>query len=70
MQEGQLVEGVVTAVRPDFAFMDIGHGVSGFLHKTQLSISPVPTLEGVLAVGETIKVGHGCAGAWATFGYI
>ena len=52
---GDVVLGVVQAVKPYGAFVDIG-GVQGLLHISQITADRVLSVEVVLAVGDKLKV--------------
>jgi len=52
---GDVVLGVVQAVKPYGAFVDIG-GVQGLLHISQITADRVLSVESVLAVGDKLKV--------------
>merc|ERR1719502_888961 len=51
---GAVLKGVVTAVKPYGAFVDIG-GMSGLLHISQISCDHISNVESVLPVGSAIK---------------
>ena len=51
---GSVLKGVVTAVKPYGAFVDIG-GMSGLLHISQISCDHISNVESVIPVGSTIK---------------
>merc|ERR1719502_1185191 len=51
---GSVLKGVVTAVKPYGAFIDIG-GMSGLLHISQISCDHISSVESVLPVGSAIK---------------
>merc|ERR1719487_700378 len=51
---GSVLKGVVTAVKPYGAFIDIG-GMSGLLHISQISCDHISNVESVLPVGSAIK---------------
>lgn len=57
MQVGDVAEGVVQSVKPYGAFIDLGNGVTGLLHVSQLSSTRVQSIDKVLAEGDKIKVG-------------
>jgi small subunit ribosomal protein S1 len=56
VQTGDVVEGVVQIVKPYGAFVDIGGGLSGLLHISQLSHQRVSNVERVLKEGDRLKV--------------
>merc|ERR1719487_1677426 len=51
---GSVLKGVVTAVKPYGAFVDVG-GMSGLLHISQISCDHISNVESVLPVGSAIK---------------
>jgi small subunit ribosomal protein S1 len=51
---GSVLKGVVTAVKPYGAFVDIG-GMSGLLHISQISCDHISSVEAVIPVGTAIK---------------
>merc|ERR1719387_1002676 len=51
---GSVLKGVVTAVKPYGAFVDVG-GMSGLLHISQISCDHISDVAAVLPVGATIK---------------
>jgi len=51
---GSVLKGVVTAVKPYGAFVDIG-GMSGLLHISQISCDHISNVESVIPVGTQIK---------------
>jgi len=51
---GSVLKGVVTAVKPYGAFVDVG-GMSGLLHISQISCDHISNVEAVLPVGTAIK---------------
>jgi len=51
---GSVLKGVVTAVKPYGAFIDVG-GMSGLLHISQISCDHISNVESVLPVGTAIK---------------
>merc|ERR1719178_136596 len=51
---GSVLKGVITAVKPYGAFVDIG-GMSGLLHISQISCDHISNVETVLPVGTAIK---------------
>merc|ERR1719163_2498158 len=54
LQVGAVVNGVVTAVKPYGAFVDVG-GMSGLLHISQISCDHISNVESVIPVGTQIK---------------
>lgn len=53
---GDVVQGSVMSVKPYGAFIDLGSGVSGLLHISQISHDRILNVEKVLAEGDKIKV--------------
>jgi len=51
---GSVLKGIVTAVKPYGAFVDVG-GMSGLLHISQISCDHISDVAAVLPVGATIK---------------
>merc|ERR1719181_1215308 len=51
---GSVLKGIVTAVKPYGAFIDIG-GMSGLLHISQISTEHISSVEAIIPVGTTIK---------------
>merc|ERR1719487_965203 len=51
---GTVVKGVVTAVKPYGAFIDLG-GMSGLLHISQISCDHISNVDAVLPIGTAIK---------------
>ena len=51
---GSVLKGVVTAVKPYGAFIDIG-GMSGLLHISQISCDHISNVESIIPVGTQIK---------------
>jgi small subunit ribosomal protein S1 len=55
LEVGDVVEGMVQAVKPYGAFVDVG-GQSGLLHISQISHERIVAVENVLSPGDRIKV--------------
>ena len=53
---GQTLEGIVRNIRDFGAFVDLGHGVDGLVHVSQLSWDRVEKPEDVLTLGQKVKV--------------
>merc|ERR1719253_401254 len=51
---GSVLKGVVTAVKPYGAFVDVG-GISGLLHISQISCDHISNVDSVIPVGTEIK---------------
>jgi predicted RNA-binding protein with RPS1 domain len=56
LEIGQTLEGTVRNIREFGAFVDIGHGVDGLVHVSQLSWDRVEKPEDVLTLGQRVKV--------------
>merc|ERR1712113_57720 len=52
---GDVVAGVISAIKPFGAFVDIG-GVNGLLHISQISHDRITSVENLLSVGDELKV--------------
>jgi small subunit ribosomal protein S1 len=55
LQEGALLDGTVTSLKPFGAFVDVG-GIEGMIHVSELGHARVDKPEDVLAVGQRVKV--------------
>lgn len=55
MSVGAVMKGIVTAVKPYGAFVDIG-GMSGLLHISQISCDHISNVESIIPVGTELKV--------------
>ncbi len=53
---GSVLEGKVESVMPYGAFVDLGEGLSGLVHVSQISQKRIKTPSEVLSVGDTVKV--------------
>lgn len=53
---GMVLEGKVETIQPYGAFIDLGDGISGLLHVSQISEKRIKTPDEVLKVGDTVKV--------------
>jgi len=53
---GNIVEGTVETLKEYGAFIDIGEGISGLLHISQISEKRVKNIHSVLKEGQTVKV--------------
>lgn len=53
---GDVLVGSVQSIQPYGAFVDLEGGGSGLLHISEVSSSSVQTLDGVLAIGNRVKV--------------
>lgn len=56
MVPGTVLEGRVESLMPYGAFVDLGGGLSGLIHVSQISNRRIKTPSEVLSVGETVKV--------------
>lgn len=56
LQVGLITEGKVETLQPYGAFVDLGNGISGLVHVSQISDKRVKTPAEVLSVGDTVKV--------------
>ncbi len=56
IEKGMVLEGKVETIQPYGAFIDLGDGVSGLLHVSQISEKRIKTPDEVLHVGDTVKV--------------
>ena len=59
VQIGEVVEGRIQAVKPYGAFVDLGGGLSGLLHISEISHDRIQNVDSVLGEGDLIKVGLG-----------
>ena len=57
VQIGDVAEGTVQSIKPYGAFIELGGGLSGLLHISQISFDRVTNVGGVLAEGDKLKVG-------------
>lgn len=53
---GSVLEGKVESIMPYGAFVDLGNGLSGLVHVSQISQKRIKTPSEVLNVGDTVKV--------------
>ena len=53
---GSVLEGKVETLKPYGAFIDLGEGISGLVHISQISQKRIKTPGEVLTVGDTVKV--------------
>ena len=56
LEIGQTLEGIVRNIRDFGAFVDLGHGVDGLVHVSQLSWDRVEKPEDVLTLGQKVTV--------------
>ena len=56
MQVGLVTEGVVESLQPYGAFVDLGNGLSGLVHISQICEKRIKKPSEVLTVGDKVKV--------------
>ena len=56
VQVGLVTEGKVESIQPYGAFIDLGEGLPGLVHVSQISDKRIKTPDAVLKVGDTVKV--------------
>lgn len=56
VQVGLVTEGTVESIQPYGAFVNLGEGLSGLVHVSQISDKRIKTPDAVLKVGDTVKV--------------
>ena len=56
LQVGLVTEGKVEGIKPYGAFIDLGDGISGLLHVSQISDKHIKSPDEVLSTGDTVKV--------------
>lgn len=56
VQVGLVTEGTVESIQPYGAFIDLGNGLSGLVHISQISDKRIKTPAAVLHVGDKVKV--------------
>lgn len=56
VEVGLVTEGIVESIKPYGAFVNLGNGLSGLVHISQISEKRIKTPEAVLSVGDTVKV--------------
>lgn len=56
VQVGLVTEGTVETIQPYGAFINLGKGLSGLVHVSQISDKRIKTPDAVLKVGDTVKV--------------
>jgi small subunit ribosomal protein S1 len=59
VQFGDVVEGTVQSFRPYGAFVDLGEGVVGLLHISQISRERIIGIESIFHKGDFVKVWAG-----------
>lgn len=56
VEVGLVTEGIVESLQPYGAFVNLGNGLSGLIHVSQISEKRIKHPSAVLAVGDTVKV--------------
>lgn len=56
IEEGAILEGRVTGIKPFGAFVELEPGVSGMVHISEVSTAYVENIADVLKMGQTVKV--------------
>ena len=56
VEVGLVTEGRVESIKPYGAFIDLGNGLSGLVHVSQICEKRIKTPDAVLKVGDTVKV--------------
>lgn len=56
VEVGLVTEGRVESIKPYGAFIDLGNGLSGLVHVSQICENRIKTPDAVLKVGDTVKV--------------
>ena len=56
VQTGLVTEGTVESIQPYGAFINLGNGLSGLVHVSQISEKRIKSPAAVLKVGDTVKV--------------
>lgn len=56
IKEGTVMEGTVETIKPYGAFIDLGEGLSGLVHISQISHTRIKSPDVVLSVGDPVKV--------------
>lgn len=56
LQVGLVMEGTVDSLKPYGAFINLGNGLSGLLHISQISEKRIKTPASVLSIGDKVKV--------------
>jgi len=56
VEVGLVTEGTVERIQPYGAFVDLGDGLSGLVHVSQISDKRIKSPDAVLSVGDTVKV--------------
>ena len=58
MAVGSVLDGKVESLQPYGAFIDLGDGLSGLVHVSQISRARVKTPDAVLKVGQIVPLSH------------
>ena len=56
MQIGDVAEGTIQSIKPYGAFVDLGKGMSGLLHISQISYDRITNVGSILSEGDKLKV--------------
>lgn len=56
MQVGDIAEGTIQSIKPYGAFIDLGRGMSGLLHISQISYDRITNVGAILSEGDKLKV--------------
>ena len=56
VQIGEIAEGVIQSITPYGAFVDLGNGMSGLLHISQISHDRITNVGAILSEGDKLKV--------------
>lgn len=56
MQIGDIAEGTIQSIKPYGAFIDLGKGMSGLLHISQISYDRITNVGSILSEGDKLKV--------------
>lgn len=56
MQIGDVAEGIIQSIKPYGAFVDLGKGMSGLLHISQISYDRITNVGSILSEGDKLKV--------------
>ena len=56
MQIGDVAEGTIQSIKPYGAFVDLGNGLSGLLHISQISFDRITNVGSILSEGDKLKV--------------
>ena len=55
-QVGDIAEGTIQSIKPYGAFIDLGRGMSGLLHVSQISYDRITNVGAILSEGDKLKV--------------